>query len=73
MNTKRFNAGDTVRLKIGGVKMTVQGYARKVDKYLKLDYSYVICSWQDGSNQAQTESYHVDSLELIRENIITPK
>jgi len=72
----KFNEHQVVRLKSGGLEMTVQGYARNPRHLLDITagkhntkepyYSdFVICTWFDGVS-LKRENFHEDSLELVR-------
>ncbi len=66
MNQPKFKRGDVVRLKSGGVKMTVNGFDQGIDlKTGAFDiYDTVQCTWQNG-NQPEFRFYHADALDHV--------
>lgn len=68
---EKFNIGDCVRLKSGGIKMTVRGYIQerqKVDSDLdSMVDDVVVCDWQEiinGKYEIRNTTYMPEQLEL---------
>ena len=54
----KFHVGDVVKLKSGGMPMTVEGYANPSSRQVQV-------AWFDAAGKPQHGTYHEDTLEKI--------